>query len=146
MEWLNICIHAIFPPSFGLSLSLSLYLSLSIYLSLCGVYVRTYKWCNEGLNKIPLKERKKERSCFMFYLPGFSLLHAHVKLSEVSTGTATASTGMEGLYFATSLAVAPSLVMTMIICAFTLWAVLTAVEARDSKGSMGLGACLMMSL
>ncbi len=49
-------------------------------------------------------------------------------------------------YFATSLAVAPSLVMTMIMSAFTLCAVLTAVEARDSKGAMGAGLNLMMSL
>ena len=35
-------------------------------------------------------------------LAGFSLLQAQVRLSDVNTGTATASTGTEGRYFATS--------------------------------------------
>ena len=79
-------------------------------------------------------------------LAGFSLLQVHVSESVVSTGTATAITGTEGLYFATSLAVDPPLVRTMMSCASTLWAVLTAEEARDSRGAIGMWACFMMFL
>ena len=45
--------------------------------------------------------------------------HVHVRLSVVSTGTATVSTGIDGRYLATSRAVLPPLVRTTISAAWT---------------------------
>ena len=52
-------------------------------------------------------------------LAGPSPEHVHVRLSVVSTGTATVSTGMEGRYLATSLAVLPPRVNTTMRAACT---------------------------
>ena len=52
-------------------------------------------------------------------LAGPSPEHVHVRLSVVRTGTATVSTGMDGLYFATKRAVLPPLVSTTIRAACT---------------------------
>lgn len=61
-------------------------------------------------------------------------------------GTATERIGTYGRYFATSLAVLPPRVSTMIREACTLLAVLTAEEARLSKGLIGNGTDFMISL
>lgn len=50
---------------------------------------------------------------------GCSPEHVHVRLSVVSTGTATVSTGMLGRYLATSRAVEPPLVSTTMRLACT---------------------------
>jgi hypothetical protein len=55
-------------------------------------------------------------------LAGPSPEQVHVRLSVVRIGTATVSTGMEGLYFATSLAVLPPRVNTTINAACTYMA------------------------
>lgn len=47
------------------------------------------------------------------------MLQVHVRLSVVSTGTATVSTGTRGLYLATSLPVLPPRVNTTIKLAWT---------------------------
>lgn len=67
-------------------------------------------------------------------------LHVQVRPSVVIVGTTTERMGTEGRYFATSLAVRPPRVSTMMRGAPTLMAVLTAEEARLSNGLMGIGA------
>jgi hypothetical protein len=64
----------------------------------------------------------------------------------VRTGTATERMGTDGRYFATSFAVVPPRVRTMIRVAPTFFAVRTADEARLSKGLMGRGTVFIISL
>jgi len=64
----------------------------------------------------------------------------------VITGTATERMGTDGRYLATSLAVLPPRVSTMMREARTLLAVLTAEEARLSNGLMGNGTDFITSL
>lgn len=68
---------------------------------------------------LPSARRGSSPRVMRHCLAGCSPLHVHVRLSVVSTGTATVSTGMLGLYFATSRAVEPPLVSTTMSDALT---------------------------
>lgn len=70
-------------------------------------------------HKNPGQQERRPCRCFLTCRAGASLLHVHVRLSVVSTGTATVSTGTRGLYLATSLPVLPPRVNTTIKLACT---------------------------
>lgn len=68
---------------------------------------------------LPSARRGKSPRVMRHCLAGCSPLQVQVRLSVVSTGTATVSTGMLGLYLATSRAVEPPLVSTTMRDALT---------------------------
>ena len=68
---------------------------------------------------LPSARRGNRPRVIRHCLAGCSPLQVQVRLSVVSTGTATVSTGMLGLYLATSRAVEPPLVSTTIRDALT---------------------------
>lgn len=68
---------------------------------------------------------------------GASLLHVQVRLSVVSTGTATVSTGTRGLYLATSRPVLPPRVSTTMRLACTCWLVVCCRVVGGVNGAGG---------